>query len=145
MKFGHEKLDVYKVSLQYFKWIFEIADRLTGKFRHSRDHLLRAFQSITYNISEGNGKTSKNDRSRFFEISRGSALECASVQDVLQIGDIISEEENEYGKDLLVRIVSMLTKMIGKINYVREESEQNNISKYKIDYDNDYDSDSEEF
>ena len=52
MKFGHEKLDVYKVSLQYVKWVFEIADRLTGKFRHSRDHLLRASQSITYNISK---------------------------------------------------------------------------------------------
>ncbi|MHA1206788.1 MAG: four helix bundle protein [Candidatus Hodarchaeales archaeon] len=62
MKFGHEKLDIYKVSLSYVKWILEISDRLTGKFRYCRDHLLRASQSITYNIAEGNGKTSKNDR-----------------------------------------------------------------------------------
>jgi hypothetical protein len=31
MKFGHEKLDVYKISLEYVKWVFEITDRLTGK------------------------------------------------------------------------------------------------------------------
>jgi len=139
MKFGHEKLDVYRVSLEYVKWVLEIADRLTGKFRHSRDHLLRASQSITYNISEGNGKTSKNDRSRFFEISRGSALECASIQDVLKMGGMISEKENEYGKNLLVRIVSMLTKMMGTANYVGEESVEYDISQDRIDYDHDYD------
>ena len=35
------------------------------------------------NIAEGNGKPLKADRRRFFEIARGSALECAAIQDVL--------------------------------------------------------------
>ena len=65
--FGHERLDVYKLSLQYVKWVYEIEKRLTGKHRHAKDQLLRASQSIPSNIAEGNGKSSYKDRSRFFE------------------------------------------------------------------------------
>jgi four helix bundle protein len=71
--------------------------------------LLRASQSIPLNIAEGNGKTSPADRRRFFEIARGSALECAVIQDVLQAGKILSSEENLGAKKNLDRIVAMLT------------------------------------
>ena len=54
-------------------------------------------------------------------------------------------EENEFGKDLLVRIVSMLTKMIGSKDYIREESASYNIWQDKLDYDNDSDYDNEKF
>lgn len=110
-KFGHEKLHVYQVSLQYVRFVYGIVDRLKGFHRHARNQLLRASQSISLNIAEGNGKSGTADRRRFFEIARGSALECAAIQDVLQIGQAISLEENDEGKELLVRIVSMLTKL----------------------------------
>jgi four helix bundle protein len=50
---------------------------------------LRAAQSISLNIAEGNGKRSLKDRSRFFDISRGSALECSAIQDVPLISGAI--------------------------------------------------------
>ena len=81
MQFGHEQLDVYRVSLEYVAWAYRIAKRLQGADRHARDQLLRASQSIPQNIAEGNGKGTKADRRRFFEIARGSALECAAIQD----------------------------------------------------------------
>jgi four helix bundle protein len=109
--FGHEKLTVYQVSLQYVAYVYDLAGSLKGPHRHARDQLLRASQSIPLNIAEGNGKTSAGDRRRFFEIARGSALECAAVQDVLQAGKVISAEENQRTKELLNRIVSMLTKL----------------------------------
>ena len=109
--FGHEKLYVYQAALQYVAHFYELADRLKGHHRHARDQLLRASQSIPLDIAEGNGKSSPADRRRYFEIARGSALECAAIQDVLQVGRAITADEKVQGKELLDRIVAMLMKL----------------------------------
>jgi len=62
MTFGHEKLDVYRLSLEYVASVFQVVERLEGKSRHARDQLLRASQSIPLNIAEGNGKVTEADR-----------------------------------------------------------------------------------
>ncbi len=80
MQFGHEQLDVYRVSIRYVAWAYKLAKRLQGVDRHARDQLLRASQSIPLNIAEGNGRGTNADRRRFFEIAQGSALECGSIQ-----------------------------------------------------------------
>ena len=96
--FGHERLDVYKISLQYVAWVYDIEPRLKGKHRHAKDQLLRASQSIPLNIAEGNGKSGDKDRCRFFEIASGSALECAAIQDILEIGEVLECQENKNAK-----------------------------------------------
>jgi four helix bundle protein len=122
--FDHERLDVYKVSLQFVAWVFERVDRLKGHFRHARDELIRASQSIPRNIAEGNGKRYYPDRGRFFEIARGSALECAAILDELHVIKAIDEEERNEGKGLLHRIVSMLTRLTEPVEGVREDSSE---------------------
>lgn len=111
MKFGHENLDVYQLSLEYVVWAYRLSKDLKGNDRHARDQLLRASQSIPQNIAEGNGKGTESDRRRFFEIARGSALECSAIQDVLERCEVIANARNEDGKRMLFRIVSMLTKL----------------------------------
>ena len=81
--FDHERLDVYRLSIAYAAFSYRIAKTLAGMNRLARDQWLRAAQSIPLNIAEGNGKQSLKDKNRFFEIARGSALECASIHDVL--------------------------------------------------------------
>ncbi len=83
MGLGHEKRDVYRLAIGDVAWGYEKADSLTGNHRSARDQWLRASQSIPLNIAEGNGKTADADRRRYFEIARGSALECAAIQDVV--------------------------------------------------------------
>ena len=122
MGFGHEKLDVYRLAIEYSKWAFLVCERLGGKYRHARDQLLRAAPSIPLNIAEGNGKATDGDRRRYFEIARGSALECAATQDVLEACQAITPEENREGKDLLDRIVAMLTKMGGRGYLAKEDA-----------------------
>lgn len=56
---------------------------LSGMDRHARNQWLRAAQSIPPNIGEGNSKRSLKDRARFFDTARGSAFECAAIQDIL--------------------------------------------------------------
>jgi len=122
MKFGHEKLDVYQLAIEYVAWAYKVAKGLNSTDRHSRDQLLRASQSIPLNIAEGNGKGTAADRRRYFEIARGSAMECAAIQDCLTACEVLNHEKNNQGKAMLVRIVAMLTKL-GKRDHdeVREE------------------------
>jgi four helix bundle protein len=137
MAFGHEQLDVYRLSIDYVAWAYSLARSLNGADRHARDQLLRASQSIPLNIAEGNGKGTNADRRRFFEIARGSALECAAVQDCLAACQVIGVDQNSHGKAMLVRIVSMLTKLGQRNHELREE-----IAPYG-DYDFDNDNDNE--
>ena len=81
--FDHDRLDVHRLSIDYVASSFVVGKDLNGCHRHARDQWLRAAQSIPLNIAEGNGKRSLKDRSRFFDIARGSAVECVAIQDIL--------------------------------------------------------------
>ena len=98
MGLGHEKLDVYRLSIEYVAWVYEKAGSLTSVHRPARDQWLRASQSIPLNIAAGNGKTAQADRRRYFEIARGSAVKCAAIQDVLVVGNALEEAESEERK-----------------------------------------------
>jgi four helix bundle protein len=122
MALGHEKLDVYRLAIGYVAWVFEHSEKLNGVHRHARDQWLRASQSIPLNIAEGNGKTAEADRRRYFEIARGSALECAAIQDVLVVGKGLDENESRDRKVELDRMAAMSSRL-GKRGYsVQEES-----------------------
>jgi four helix bundle protein len=88
--------------------------------RPTRDQLLRASQSIALNIAEGCGKQPSADRGRFLQIASGSARECGAILDILKRCSVLDGEAARKGKDLLVRIVAMLTRMIERGNQVRE-------------------------
>ena len=120
--FDHERLDVYRLAIEYVASSYRIAKSLNGAERHARDQWLRAAQSIPLNIAEGNGKQSLKDKNRFFEIARGSALECAAIHDVLVSFEAIDLELNRVGKTNLKRIVSMLTRLIQRTDSVSEGS-----------------------
>ena len=132
--FDHERLDVYCLSVDYVAFSYQIAKDLTGVHRPARDQWLRAAQSIPLNIAEGNGKQSLKDKSRFFEIARGSALECASIHDVLRVCDAIDGESNIHGKSELKRIVSMLTRLIQRSQSVAEDGFEYEYEYRKAEY-----------
>jgi len=118
--FDHDRLDVYRLSIEYVASSFVVARDLNGCHRHARDQWLRAAQSIPLNIAEGNGKRSLKDRSRFLDIARGSALECVAIQDILAATDGLDDDRHAGLKRMLHRIVSMLTRLIARGNVVAE-------------------------
>jgi len=64
------------------------------------------------NIAEGNGRFTSADRCRFFDMARGSVLECAACLDLLAIKKLIDQKELVVGKAALEKIVSMLVGLI---------------------------------
>jgi hypothetical protein len=93
------------------------------------------------NIAEDNGKATEGDRRRYFEIARGSALECGAVRDVLQVCGALSPEQNAQAKMLLDRIVTMLTKLGQRGYAIREEPGEYRVDRNDTDSDIDPDPD----
>ena len=120
--FDHEGLDVHRFSVDYGAFSYRKAKSFTGIHRPAPDQRLRATQSIPLNIAEGNGKQSLKDKNRFVDIARDSALECVSIDDVLDICDAIDDESNRRDKSDLKRIVSMLPRLIQEPQTVSEDS-----------------------
>ena len=130
--FDHEKLDVYRVSIEFVAWAYHRAKSLEGPDRHARDQLLRASQSIPLTIAEGNGKLSSPDRLRSWRIALGSALECAAILDVPRVCEVMTEDESREGKQLLERIAAMLTRMTYRDNQLKDEAAE---YEYESEYD----------
>ena len=51
MTLGHEELDVYRLSIGYVAWVYEMAETLAGVHRRARNQWLRASQSIPISIA----------------------------------------------------------------------------------------------
>ena len=141
MTLGHEKLDVYRLSIDYVAWVYKKSDGLNGVHRPARDQWLRASQSIPLNIAEGNGKTAMADRRRYYEIARGSALECAAIQDVPVVGKALDREQSEKQKIELDRIAAMLSRLGGRGYCIKENSAGYGIERFDFDTDSDFDTD----
>ena len=137
MGLGHEKLDVYRLSIGYVAWVYKKAGGLKGVHRHARDQWLRASQSIPLNIAEGNGKAAEADRRRFFEIARGSTLECAAMQDVLVVGKALTDRESQERKIELDRMAAMLSRLGGRGYCVKEDPAHFETDNYSPDNDED--------
>ncbi len=147
-KFDHEKLDVYQLELKFIAWVTPLIEEVKAsagpKVREVCNHLDRASLSALFNTAEGNGKRQSKLRGRFFDDARGSAAECASCLDALVAKRVCTEDRVDKGKELLHRIVSMLTKLVMRFapsSEVREE-----VVRYNSDNmgDDEYEDDHED-
>lgn len=118
--FDHEKLKIYQDALGFVAWVDPILERLPGKIA-AKDQLDRASTSVVLNLAEGNGKRSGPDRCRFFDIARGSAVECAACLDVLCVKQRITEAEVTQGKAILLEVVSMTAGLIARFSTTARE------------------------
>jgi four helix bundle protein len=114
--FDHEKLNVHQVSLAFNEWVGELLLSIEAKAA-AKGQLDRAATSIPLNIAEGNGKFSRRDRARFFDVARGSTLESAMSLDVLASRKLITMEQVDAGKEKLVQIVNMLIGLLKGLGY----------------------------
>ena len=143
--FDHEKLDAYRLELALIAWLTPLLANVkqagaTKRTAEVIDQLHRATLSALLNSAEGIGRRQRQTRSKFFDAARGSATECAACLDALVAKTLSSAEEVAEGKELLLRIISMLTKLIDRFDqrlneeegrYAPEDDEENDNDKGK--------------
>ena len=91
-RFDFEDLKVYQKSLDFIDRIFDVYKHLKQEYKYSiGNNLIRAALSVANNMAEGNGKNSKKEKKRYFEISSDSTRECVSVFNVLRRQGILDD------------------------------------------------------
>ena len=126
--FDHERLDVYKLELRFIAWVTDLIKEAKKapdvSVAEVCDQLDRSSLSSLLNTAEGNGKRQRHLRARYFDDARGSATESAACLDAIVAKGTVIPERIEAGKEMLLRIVQMLTKMVERFSNTVSESEE---------------------
>ncbi|MFN0069242.1 MAG: four helix bundle protein [Limisphaerales bacterium] len=120
--FDHEELQVYRRSPSFVARVTDLLEQCPATAAVV-GQLVRALTSIPLNIAEGNGRYTSANRCRFFDVARGSALECAAALDVLVAKRLLSREGLATGKQALLEIVSKLHGLIRRNSDIRLHEE----------------------
>ena len=120
VQFDHEKLEVYQLELEFLTWVTDLMIEIRATqhphLRETFDQLDRASLSALLNTAEGNGKRATQQRARYFDDARGSAMECAACLDALVAKRATTRQRIAEGKALLLRVVSILCKLVEKFD-----------------------------
>jgi len=92
-KFRFQDLEIWKIAIEIADGLFGISDELEEKklFRFA-EQLRGAGMSMSNNIAEGSGSSSKKDFKNFLNIARRSAYEDANILILLERRSLIHPE-----------------------------------------------------
>ena len=109
-KFRFQDLRIWQLAIEIADQIFDIADELEQRRLYRFTEQLRgAGMSMSNNIAEGSGSSSKKEFRQFLNIARRSTFENANMLILLQMRDLISEEALQKLLDDLGKLCRQIT------------------------------------
>ena len=110
VKFRFQDLRIWQLAIQIADELFDIADKLEQKklYRFA-DQLRGAGMSMSNNIAEGSGSSSKKDFKHFLNIARRSTFENANILILLEMRKLISTEALDKLLDHLDHLCRQIT------------------------------------
>jgi four helix bundle protein len=84
MPFKFEKLDVWRLALDYVDGVYEVAERLPERERYNlANQFTRAATSIALNIAEGSTGQTDAEQARFLGLAIRSLIETVACQHLI--------------------------------------------------------------
>jgi len=117
-KFRFQDLEIWQESIEIGNALFEIADKLEEKklFRFA-EQLRGAGMSMSNNIAEGSGSSSKLEFKNFLNISKRSTFENANILIILNKRNLVDEltlDSILKRLDILCRKITNFRKSLNK-------------------------------
>ena len=110
VKFRFQDLKIWQLAIQIANELFDIADELEKKKLYRFAEQLRGSgMSMSNNIAEGSGSSSKKEFIQFLNIARRSTFENANILILLRMRELISEKSLEKLLDDLDRLCRQIT------------------------------------
>lgn len=129
MTFKFERLEVWKLSLQYINTIYRLAENLPASEKYNlTSQIRRAATSISLNIAEGSTGQSDAEQHRFLGLSLRSLIETVACLRIIEQRQYLKDKqlltEADSQAQLLAKKIHAFRKaLIPKSKRVREKSE----------------------
>lgn len=108
--FNFEKLDVWNAAIEYADEVYQVTKPFPADERFGlTSQLRRSAVSVSANIAEGSGRSSKKDFSRFIEIAFGSLMESISHLTVAKRQGYVETDNYQLLYDHAERVGRMLS------------------------------------
>ena len=105
-------IEAYKIAFKLSNYVWEIVIKLDYFAKKTiGSQFTDAVDSISANIAEGFGRYGKNDKIRFYRISKGSVFESLDWNEKSKIRSLINQEEYNH-------IFTELQKLPKEINHL---------------------------
>jgi four helix bundle protein len=115
LQLRHTKLAIYSESQELALECYRLTKKFPADERFALvQQIRRAAISIHLNLAEGCSRRTQNERNRYFEIARGSAIEVDSAIGISFKPGYFSEDEIQPLGNLIVKSFKMLSGMIKK-------------------------------
>jgi four helix bundle protein len=123
---NHQKLFVYQETRELSKHCFYFTKSLPPEERFNLvQQIRRAATSVHLNIAEGASRKSLNERKRYYEVARGSAIEIDAAFDACEdLGYCTKEQISDLG-NCLIKVFVSLSKMISTSENSSEHNADN--------------------
>ena len=116
LQLSHKKLDVYQISLKLVKEIYNVTQQFPTEERFLIvNQVRRAAISVCSNLAEGSARKSKQEKIRFFEISRSSAVEIDTQFEISLILQYVQNEQIAQLEQYLESVFRMISKLISNL------------------------------
>ena len=115
-KFRFQDLKIWQLAIEVAIDLFDVADELEQKklYRFA-DQLRGAGMSMSNNIAEGSGYSSKKEFKQFLNVARRSTFENANILILLKRKDLITEGCLERLLDKLDHLCRQITNFQGSL------------------------------
>ena len=110
VKFRFQDLKIWQLAIEIADELFDIADELEEKklFRFA-EQLRASAMSMSNNIAEGSGSSSKKEFKNFLNIARRSTFENANILIILKRRNLIQSDQLEKNLDDLDKLCRQIT------------------------------------
>ena len=117
VKFRFQDLKIWQLAIQIAYELFNIADELEEKKLYRFAEQLRgAAMSMSNNIAEGSGSSSKKEFKQFLNTARRSTFENANILILLQMRNLITKDSLDKFLDELDHLCRQITNFQNSLN-----------------------------
>lgn len=116
LQLSHKKLDVYQISLQLVKEIYAVTQNFPPEERFLIvNQVRRAAISVCSNLAEGSARKSKQEKIRFFEIARSSAVEIDTQLEISLLLQYVQHNQTDQLEKYLESVFRISSKIISNL------------------------------